>query len=189
MYNLSESTLELKKFTFSDLKPQKVSATEIGSATHSLMQLADFSQPNKEKFEQILNSMPVDELIKKQINITKILTLFETEFGQFLIDNVENTVKEAPFSMLKTDSIANEQYIVRGICDGYVKIDKKIVLFDYKTDHFSRTNQINEIKERYQVQMDLYAEALLDAFKNVNKVDKYLILLGGPGKVKVEKLN
>lgn len=97
---------------------------------------------------------------KNQIDITKILTLFDTEFGQFLSENVDKTVKEAPFSMLRTDEFAKEQYIVRGICDGFVKLADKIILFDYKTDRFTNVSAISEIKERYKDQMNLYSEAL-----------------------------
>lgn len=47
---------------------------------------------------------------------------------------------------------------------------------------------ISEIKERYKDQMNLYSEALQKAY-HVNQIDKYLILLGGPRKVFVEKLD
>ncbi len=97
-------------------------------------------------------------------------------------------IKEAPFSMLRTDEFAKEQYIVRGICDGFVKLTDKIVLFDYKTDRFTSSSAISEIKEGDRDQMNLYSEALKKAY-DVNQVDKYLILLGGPQQVFVEKLD
>ena len=50
-----------------------------------------------------------------------------------------------------------------------------IVLFDYKTDRFT---QPGELKERYKGQMSLYAKALSQAYQ-MEKIDKYLILLGG----------
>ncbi len=178
----------VKKLDFSDFGPKKVTAAEIGSATHSFMQYADFSQADLFSFQATLDEMGFDEKIKNQIDIAKILTLFDTDFGQFLSENVDKTVKEAPFSMLRTDEFAKEQYIVRGICDGFVKLTDKIVLFDYKTDRFTSSSAISEIKERYRDQMNLYSEALKKAY-DVNQVDKYLILLGGPQQVFVEKLD
>ena len=177
-----------QQFSFASLKKSKITAAQIGSATHTFMQFADFSKPDLAHFQATLAQMEISAELKKHIDLEKILTLFETDLGKILVDKVDRTVKEAPFSMLKTDEFAKEQYIVRGICDGFIVLEDRIILFDYKTDHFTQNRQISEIKERYQVQMNLYAEALQHAYPAVNQVDKYLILLGGPDKVLVEKI-
>ncbi|WP_276420216.1 helicase-exonuclease AddAB subunit AddA [Lactococcus garvieae] len=177
----------VKQLDMLDLGQHKITAAEIGSATHSFMQYADFSRPNLFDFQQTLDQMELLDEVKNKIDLPKILTLFDTDFGKVLVDNVERTTKEAPFSMLKTDEVAQEQYIVRGICDGFIKFEDKIILFDYKTDYFRNKAQIAEIKKNYEVQMELYAEALRKAY-HVNQVDKYLILLGGPQKVVVERM-
>ena len=57
---------------------------------------------------------------------------------------------------------------------GGIETQKK-PLFDYKTDRFT---QPGELKERYKGQMSLYAKALSQAYQ-IDKIDKYLILLGG----------
>ena len=177
----------VKQLDMLDLGQHKITAAEIGSATHSFMQYADFSRPNLFDFQQTLDQMDLLDEVKNKIDLPKILTLFDTDFGKVLVDNVERTTKEAPFSMLKTDEVAQEQYIVRGICDGFIKFEDKIILFDYKTDYFRNKAQIAEIKKNYEVQMELYADALRKAY-HVNQVDKYLILLGGPQKVVVERM-
>ncbi|WP_341784180.1 helicase-exonuclease AddAB subunit AddA [Lactococcus formosensis subsp. formosensis] len=177
----------VKQLEMLDFGQHKITAAEIGSATHSFMQYADFSRPNLFDFQQTLDQMNLVDEVKNKIDLPKILTLFDTDFGKLLVDNVDRTTKEAPFSMLKTDEVAQEQYIVRGICDGFIKFEDKIILFDYKTDYFSNTAQIVEIKKNYEVQMELYADALRKAY-DVNQVDKYLILLGGPRKVIVERI-
>ena len=177
----------VKQLDMLDLGQHKITAAEIGSATHSFMQYADFSRPNLFDFQQTLDQMDLLDEVKNKIDLPKILTLFDTDFGKLLVENVDRTTKEAPFSMLKTDEVAQEQYIVRGICDGFIKFEDKIILFDYKTDYFSNTAQIVEIKKNYEVQMELYADALRKAY-HVNQVDKYLILLGGPRKVIVERI-
>ncbi|WP_271328100.1 helicase-exonuclease AddAB subunit AddA [Lactococcus muris] len=179
--------VRVKQLELLDLDQHKITAAEIGSATHSFMQRADFSRPNLFDFQQTLDQMELHDEVKNKIDLPKILTLFDTDFGKVLVDNVERTIKEAPFSMLKTDEVAQEQYIVRGICDGFIKFEDKIILFDYKTDYFRSNDQISEIKKNYEVQMELYADALRKAY-GVNQVDKYLILLGGPRKVVVERI-
>lgn len=175
------------KFDFSELEEKKISATAIGSATHSFLQQVDFSHPDLFSFQSTLDAMQVDEVVKNRIDLPKILTLFDTELGKMMIDHAQSIVKEAPFSMLKTDEFAQEQYIVRGICDGFIKLQNKLILFDYKTDHFIHNNQIQEIKSRYRIQMMLYAEALKKAYL-VDEIDSYLILLGGPDGVIVEMI-
>ncbi|NHI98872.1 helicase-exonuclease AddAB subunit AddA [Lactococcus garvieae] len=177
----------VKQLEMLDFGQHKITAAEIGSATHSFMQYADFSRPNLFDFQQTLDQMNLVDEVKNKIDLPKILTLFDTDFGKLLVDNVDRTTKEAPFSMLKTDEVAQEQYIVRGICDGFIKFEDKIILFDYKTDYFTNTAQIVEIKKNYEVQMELYADALRKAY-HVNQVDRYLILLGGPRKVIVERI-
>lgn len=122
-----------------------------------------------------------------KIKVDQILSLFDTDFGQMMVTHHKSMTREAPFSMLKTDQASGEQYVIRGIIDGFIKLADKIILFDYKTDHFTNLEAIPEIKARYQMQMSLYAESLTTAFKQ-EKIEQYLILLGGPDKVYIEQL-
>ncbi len=76
--------------------------------------------------------------------------------------------------MLKRDEKSQENFVVRGILDGYLLYEDKIVLFDYKTDRYEYPSQLIE---RYRGQLSLYAEALSRSYQ-IDKVEKYLILLG-----------
>lgn len=173
-----------KSFELLDLSKKKITAAEIGTAVHEFMQEVDFAHADLFSLQALLDESTISDELKKHIDIVKILTLFDTELGQILQKNADKIVKEAPFSMLRKDKLAKENYVIRGICDGFVKFDDKIILFDYKTDRF--TGNIEEIKARYQIQMELYAEALQLAYK-VDKVEKHLILLGGKEKVEIAK--
>ena len=44
--------------------------------------------------------------------------------------------REAPFAMLKKDPASGEGLRRAGILDGYVVLEDRILLFDYKTDHY-----------------------------------------------------
>ena len=77
--------------------------------------------------------------------------------------------------MLKQDPASGQDFVVRGILDGYLLFDDRIVLFDYKTDRY---HEPTELVDRYRAQLDLYAEALSRSY-GLSQVDKYLILLGG----------
>ncbi len=166
---------------------KKVSPTELGSAVHELMQSLDFSNVTRETLSQTIESLTVRDEVKQKIKVDQILSLFDTDFGQMMVTHHKSMTREAPFSMLKTDQASGEQYVIRGIIDGFIKLADKIILFDYKTDHFTNLEAIPEIKARYQMQMSLYAESLTTAFKQ-EKIEQYLILLGGPDKVYIEQL-
>ncbi len=166
---------------------KKVSPTELGSAVHELMQSLDFSNVTRETLSQTIESLTVRDEVKQKIKVDQILSLFDTDFGQMMVTHHMSMTREAPFSMLKTDQASGEQYVIRGIIDGFIKLADKIILFDYKTDHFTNLEAIPEIKARYQMQMSLYAESLTTAFKQ-EKIEQYLILLGGPDKVYIEQL-
>ena len=109
------------------------------------------------------------------MQLEKLLGFFDTELGKLILANRGKLRREAPFAMLAEDPASKEDFVVRGIIDGYLLLEDRIVLFDYKTDHFT---QPGELKERYKGQMSLYAKALSQAYQ-VDKIDKYLILLGG----------
>lgn len=166
---------------------KKVSPTELGSAVHELMQSLDFSNVTRETLSQTIESLTVRDEVKQKIKVDQILSLFDTDFGQMMVTHHKSMTREVPFSMLKTDQASGEQYVIRGIIDGFIKLADKIILFDYKTDHFTNLEAIPEIKARYQMQMSLYAESLTTAFKQ-EKIEQYLILLGGPDKVYIEQL-
>ncbi len=166
---------------------KKVSPTELGSAVHELMQSLDFSNVTRETLSQTIESLTVRDEVKQKIKVDQILSLFDTDFSQMMVTHHKSMTREAPFSMLKTDQASGEQYVIRGIIDGFIKLADKIILFDYKTDHFTNLEAIPEIKARYQMQMSLYAESLTTAFKQ-EKIEQYLILLGGPDKVYIEQL-
>ncbi len=158
-------------------KKAKVEATAIGSALHELMQRIPLSeQVTLADITKALAGVAVEDDVKTKIRLENILAFFEkSELGQLIQQNIDRVYREAPFAMLKEDPESQEKFVVRGIVDGYLILDDRIVLFDYKTDKYTN---VEEIKDRYRGQMALYAEALSKSY-HVDTVDKYLILLGG----------
>ena len=165
-------------------KTKKVTGAEIGSATHELMQRIDLAKkPTLETLEEALEQVQVSSDVKSKINLGKILSFFDTALGQEILANQDKLYREQPFSMLKRDDKSQENFVVRGILDGYLLYDDKIALFDYKTDRYEHASQL---VERYRGQLDLYAEALSRSYQ-IETVEKYLILLG-KDQVEVVKL-
>ena len=179
---LKESTVQFNLPDFS--KTKKVTGAEIGSATHELMQRINLSQnPSIETLTEALEQVQVSSDVKSKINLGKILSFFDTALGQEILANQDKLYREQPFSMLKRDEKSQENFVVRGILDGYLLYNDKIALFDYKTDRYEHASQL---VERYRGQLDLYAEALSRSYQ-IETVEKYLILLG-KDQVEVVKL-
>lgn len=179
---LKESTVQFNLPDFS--KTKKVTGAEIGSATHELMQRINLAKnPTLETLEEALEQVQVSSDVKSKINLGKILSFFDTALGQEILANQDKLYREQPFSMLKRDEKSQENFVVRGILDGYLLYDDKIVLFDYKTDRYEYASQL---VERYRGQLALYAEALSRSYQ-IETVEKYLILLG-KDQVEVVKL-
>lgn len=179
---LKESTVQFKLPDFS--KTKKVTGAEIGSATHELMQRINLAKkPTLETLTEALEQVQVSSAVKSKINLGKILSFFNTALGQEILANQDKLYREQPFSMLKKDEKSQENFVVRGILDGYLLYDDKIALFDYKTDRYEHASQL---VERYRGQLDLYAEALSRSYQ-IETVEKYLILLG-KDQVEVVKL-
>lgn len=165
-------------------KTEKVTGAEIGSATHELMQRINLAKkPTLETLTEALEQVQVRSDVKSKINLGKILSFFDTALGQEILANQDKLYREQPFSMLKRDEKSQENFVVRGILDGYLLYDDKIALFDYKTDRYEHASKLIE---RYRGQLDLYAEALSRSYQ-IETVEKYLILLG-KDQVEVVKL-
>lgn len=154
----------------------KVTGAVLGSAVHELMQrLVISSQVSLADLEKARADLAVPETVKAGLDLPKLHGFFETDLGQLLQAQHQNLVREAPFALLMTDEVSGEDFVVRGIVDGFLKLEDRLVLFDYKTDKYKNPA---DLVIRYQAQMDLYAQALKQAY-GVEQVDKYLVLLGG----------
>ena len=154
---------------------EKITGAEIGSATHELMQRIDLSQqPTLASLAETLKQVQTSPAVREKINLSKIIAFFDTPLGQEILANTNHLYREQPFSMLKRDQKSQEDFVVRGILDGYLLYENRIVLFDYKTDRYDEPSQLID---RYRGQLALYGEALSRAYL-IENIEKYLILLG-----------
>ena len=174
--NQTQSTEKQISFDFLDFSTkEKVTGAEIGSATHELMQRIDLSQrPTLASLTETLKKVQTSPAVRDKINLSKILAFFDTALGQEILANTDHLYREQPFSMLKKDQKSQEDFVVRGILDGYLLYEDRIVLFDYKTDRYDEPSQLID---RYRGQLALYEEALSRAY-SIENIEKYLILLG-----------
>ena len=174
--NQTQSTEKKISFDLPDFSTkEKVTGAEIGSATHELMQRIDLiQQPTLASLTETLKQVQTSPAVRDKINLSKILAFFDTALGQEILANTDHLYREQPFSMLKRDQKSQEDFVVRGILDGYLLYEERIVLFDYKTDRYDQPSQLID---RYRGQLALYGEALSRAYL-IENIEKYLILLG-----------
>ena len=136
-----------------------LSGASRGNAYHKVMELLDFTRD--------YTSAILEEYLQELVEIGKItqeeyaciiqediLCFLNSAIGKQMQEADKNQLfyKEQPFVIR-----AQEGYLVQGIIDAYFIENDEIVVVDYKTDKVSAGG---ELRERYQVQLDYYAQAL-----------------------------
>ncbi|EAF6003848.1 helicase-exonuclease AddAB subunit AddA [Listeria monocytogenes] len=158
------------------LQKNKLSATEIGTAMHTLMQAVSLDyKPTKEDLEQLLRTMREKDILTdaqiKAINIKQILDFFESPLGETMLQKKDLVKREVPFSYLLPVSELyenidiDERVLIQGVVDSMIEEEETITLIDYKTDkiegRYADWNAAEKVmKERYHIQIKLYAEAI-----------------------------
>ncbi|MBF0844615.1 PD-(D/E)XK nuclease family protein, partial [Streptococcus danieliae] len=176
MVEVKPQTLDFSLPTLG-VKKSTITASQLGSSLHAFMQGLDLSQGRVDEalLQTRLQQMKLEPALAKALPLTKVLDFFQTELGELFLANPDRLYREAPFAMLQTDAASGEEFVVRGILDGYLVFEDRLVLFDYKTDRYRNPARV---ADRYRGQMGLYAQALRQSY-GISKVETYLILLGG----------
>lgn len=190
-HDLVTSTLTLP--TFMTDGSQQPSSAAIGTATHLMLQLLDFSVPQTQASlaalrDQLVASGRMTQLVADLINLDQILQFLATPFAQRLIQHAATLTREATFAMIMP---ANQIYqgladtapvLVHGIIDGYF-IDhttQSITLFDYKTDYVRpdrMTEDLAKLSQRYRGQLRLYQQALQQEYPTYTFHEPQLVAL------------
>ncbi|MFD1672216.1 helicase-exonuclease AddAB subunit AddA [Agrilactobacillus yilanensis] len=147
-----------------------VSAAQIGTATHLVLQRLPLDQPvTAAVITQTIADLEAKQLLTptlaSKIKPAQILAFFTgSALGTKISAQPKNYHREVTFSMVypatklfpKINSNHTRNVLIHGMIDGYYQSKDELILVDYKTDH--KTNQ--EILENYQGQLNLYALAL-----------------------------
>lgn len=148
--------------------------TEIGTATHLVLQKLDLTQPvTTDAIDQLIDTLVTNQVmtaaVGEKIDRENITRLIDSDFGQQLVAHAQADHRETPFSLLlpahdvfETVQDETAKILIHGIIDGYFIDDQgEVTLFDYKTDYVADGDAgIEKIKDRYAGQLNLYALAL-----------------------------
>lgn len=179
--------------TFMTDGSQQPSSAAIGTATHLMLQLLDFTVPQTresltELRDQLVANGRMTQPVADLINLDQILQFLATPFAQRVMQHAATLTREATFAMIMP---ANQIYqgladsapvLVHGIIDGYF-IDhttQSITLFDYKTDYIRpdrMTEDLAKLVQRYRGQLRLYQQALQQEYPTYTFHDPQLVAL------------
>ncbi|WP_207703165.1 helicase-exonuclease AddAB subunit AddA [Candidatus Enterococcus ferrettii] len=170
IYRFTEEGLSKPKFL--ETKSQ-LSATEIGTATHLIMQLISLDkQPTEESIQSLIDELVAGETLTSElaeaISIQSLLVFFNSELGQEVLANSTQVYREEPFAMLLPANEVFKEYqakddlLIHGIIDGYIEFSDYLVLYDFKTDYYTIERE-QDLIDRYRGQLFLYKEALENA--------------------------
>ena len=172
------------------VETKKVSATDIGSATHLVLQKVPIEQmPTEDIFTDLIKQLVESNVLKKEIaqkiDITSLINFYQSKLGKAIVENSTKVEREFPFSVLmpaeklfnstKDSSTSDDKILVHGIIDGVIELEKGIIVFDYKTDNVNSQNLQEKIKT-YSGQLNLYAKAI-SLIKEKPVIEKYLYFL------------
>lgn len=151
-------------------KKEGLTAAEIGTAMHTVMEAADLRKAyDADALEELLTELQqqgrLTEEEKAAIRRKELLTFFSSDLAKRM-QKADEIHKEQPFAMLVEpkdvfldDIYQNmEEFIqINGIIDCYFIEENGVVLVDYKSD---RLWQEDAFREKYKIQLRLYKEAL-----------------------------
>ncbi len=141
-----------------------------GTAYHKVLELLDFQKSyDKENLEKTIEGLKrngkISEEMYESIRTWDILKFIQTDTARRMRDAAKEgrLYKEQPFVLgidaraVYPEETSGETLLVQGIIDVWFEEKDGIVVLDYKTD---RVQSGKELKDRYHVQLDYYAQAL-----------------------------
>ncbi len=151
-----------------ELVEQKTGAFR-GTSYHRVLEIWDFAREYnivqvQEEIGNLVEKGTLQKDMAQCIEPNDVLAFLNSNLGKRMKKAAEENhlYKEQPFVMkvpakdvyhIDTEEIT----IVQGIVDVYFEEDGRVVLLDYKTDQVKR---IEELKEKYQAQLDYYEKAI-----------------------------
>lgn len=140
---------------------KQISGAEKGTLLHYVIQQIDFRRYEKDKAVMPqLNSMVEKSMISREecsnIEAAQIEIFLESPLG-IRMRNSEKCQREWPFVYEKERE--HGKTLIQGMIDCFFYEEESIVLVDYKSDVVLNQN-LEQLKDKYRIQMNLYQEAL-----------------------------
>lgn len=150
---------------------RELTGADRGTAFHTVMLHIDPFLTTPEQVDQAIGGLVRRELLLQEeadtVDRMKVLNFFQSDLGQRFqsaaredrLYREEVFVREVPARELVEEWTIDDPVTLIGIIDVFFLEGDGIVLMDYKTDAVPGDSR-DFLKDRYQAQIDLYAEAL-----------------------------
>lgn len=161
-----------EEFLYPDLlETHTLSRSELGTAMHKVMEFLDFkTEYTSQTIQTLLEELKQKSILSEQeahlIPAQQLVNFSQSNLGKRL-QKASHIETEKAFSMLLPSMEVypelmniSEEILVNGIIDCYFFEENHVILVDYKSDHVQHEN---ELKMRYQIQLQLYQKALESA--------------------------
>ncbi len=165
-----ESYHPFRKPAFSDRAP---SATDLGNATHAVMQHLDFRKCGSETdLREEIRRLDEEGLISSQqaqiVDSRKIAAFFQTDVGKLLMHG-KQVLREFKFSILDDgtfydSALQEDKILLQGVVDCALIEEDGITVVDFKTDRVTEQT-LPERAAHYRPQVEAYAQALSRIFE------------------------
>lgn len=182
--DVPERKLDLPVFFVEQSVPK---ATDIGTATHLVLQHLDFADAGPEQLQRQIESLQSARLISpqqaKMVDVRTLQWLLESDLGALLKTHRQKLMREVPFALAcgpqgsaPDDGVdPMDRIMVRGRIDLLLPLPEGLAIVDYKTDNVSKQG-IDQRAEGYRAQMQLYRRAI-EQVAGQKVADVYLVFL------------
>ena len=156
-------------------RPRRVSAAEIGTAYHRIMEFLDFeritdddggtdSQYIAERADFLHQHGAIEDAVFDALDLQKVVRFFESDLGQRALSAFQrgSLRREKPFTLRIIRD--GREIMVQGVIDCCFEEDGKMVIIDYKSGFvmpgIHHCEELRRIQSEYRVQIELYSEAV-----------------------------
>lgn len=168
----------------------------VGSATHLVIKNINLKNTiNESSIQQTINDLVSNGSITKhiagKINIRSIISFFNGNLGNILLDKDNTVMREWPFTYAASVSelypdlknCIDENIIVQGIIDMLIKTPDGAVIIDFKTDRI-KSADVQHRTDNYAEQLRWYCRAAGEIL-NLKNVSGWLYFLAADMPVKI----
>ena len=188
------------------LQEKKLTSAERGTAMHMVMQHLPLTKElSSDELHKWIAKLVANQLLTNEqadeIKVDSIMQFLQHDLGQRVREAIQ-IHREIPFSYglpatevfakwreavpqnsAQSPTVEEELVLVQGVIDCLLEEEDGLVLVDYKTDaitgRYSSTDEAQRVmRERYSLQLNLYARAIEDIWRKPVK-GKYLYLFDG----------
>ena len=165
------------------LKEKSMGGADYGTAMHLILEkIPKNAVSDVESIMDYIGRLAedgeIDEAFVEMIDAEKIFNFYNSDIGKRLL-MADFVSKESEFEisvvadeLYDEPALKDEYVLLQGVIDCWFVEDDEIVIVDYKTD---RVNDIEEIHQKYDIQLALYAKALEKITKKKVK-EKFIYL-------------